>query len=176
LGMTIGALLLLAMDRYLKRRIGMEAGSLDDTRVIHKSVWLFVLAIIAHNIPEGLAIGIAYAGDDIDKAHALATGISIQDLPEGLVIAMALCAAGYDRFHAVAIAAASGLVEPLAAFIGIHIVGMATILLPWGLAMAAGAMLLVIVNEVIPQCHRNRNGALSSCLLVAGFALMLVLD
>lgn len=175
-GMAIGALLLLALDKYLKSRIAPLADSVDSPRVIKTSVWLFVLAIAAHNIPEGLAIGIAYAGVDIDKAHSLATGISIQDLPEGLVIAIALRTAGYPRMKATAIGAASGLVEPLAAFLGVHIIGMAYFLLPWGLAIAAGAMLFVIVNEVIPQCHRNANGLLSSCLLVAGFVLMLILD
>jgi ZIP family zinc transporter len=174
-GMGIGALFLLALNQYLKTQVKVSA-SLDHSQIVSRSVSLFALAIVAHNIPEGLAIGFAYAGVDVEKAHSLATGISLQDLPEGLIIAIALRAAGYGYLKATIMGAASGLVEPIAAFVGVHIVGVAFDALPWGLAIAAGAMLFVLVNDAIPQCHRNGNGMLSSCMIISGFSLMLVLD
>ena len=141
-----------------------------------KRAWLFVAAVALHNIPEGLAIGAAYAGADLDKANSLATGIAIQDVPEGLVVALALRAVGYGRWTAVGCGVASGLVEPLAAACGLALVGMSDGLLPLGLAGAAGAMLFVIVNDVVPESHRNNHGSYASCALVAGFIVMTFLD
>ncbi|MDB5962414.1 MAG: divalent cation transporter [Massilia sp.] len=141
-----------------------------------RRAWLFMAAVTLHNMPEGMAIGVAYAGIDLDKASTLATGIAVQDLPEGLVVALAFRSAGYGRVHATALGMASGLVEPVAALAGVVMVGMSAALLPIGLAAAAGAMLFVIVNEVIPETHLHGNGSLASCALAAGFAAMLVLD
>ena len=141
-----------------------------------RRVWLFMAAVTLHNVPEGLAIGVAYAGIDLDKAATLATGIAVQDLPEGLVIALAFRSVGYGRLRATALGMASGLVEPVASLAGVLLVGMSVTLLPLGLAAAAGAMLFVIVNEVVPETHLHGNGTLASCALAAGFAAMLVLD
>jgi ZIP family zinc transporter len=141
-----------------------------------RRVWLFMAAVTLHNVPEGLAIGVAYAGIDLDKAATLATGIAVQDLPEGLVIALAFRSVGYGRLRATALGMASGLVEPVASLGGVLLVGMSVTLLPLGLAAAAGAMLFVIVNEVVPETHLHGNGTLASCALAAGFAAMLVLD
>lgn len=139
-------------------------------------VWLFVAAVTLHNLPEGLAIGVAYAGPDIDKAHSLATGISIQDVPEGLVVALALRSVGHGRGFAATMGALSGLIEPVAAAAGVALISMSAGLLPVGLAAAAGAMLFVIANDVIPESHRNGNGGFASAALTAGFILMTVLD
>ncbi|MDP9902097.1 ZIP family metal transporter [Variovorax ginsengisoli] len=171
----MGGLALLLMDRvlphehFIKGREGQSAQKLRRT-------WLFVFAIALHNLPEGLAIGVGYAGNEGLRANALATGIAIQDVPEGLVVAVALLAAGYKRSFAVALGMASGLVEPLGAVFGAAIVGYSAALLPWGLGFAAGAMLFVISHEIIPESHRKGHEAFATGGLMIGFVLMMLLD
>ena len=171
----LGGLALMWMDHvlphehFIKGREGHEARSLRRT-------WLFVFAIALHNVPEGLAIGVGYAGNEGVRANALATGIAIQDVPEGLVVAVALLAAGYRRWLAVTIGMASGLVEPLGAVLGAAIVGESAALLPWGLGFAAGAMLFVISHEIIPESHRKGHEAFATGGLMIGFVLMMLLD
>ncbi len=170
-----GALALLAMDRllphehFIKGREGAAARTLRRT-------WLFVVAIALHNLPEGLAIGVGYAGNDDVRANALAMGIAIQDVPEGLVVAAALLAAGYRRAVAVGLGVASGLVEPVGAVAGAAIVGYSAALLPWGLGFAAGAMLFVISHEIVPESHRKGHEAYATAGLIVGFVLMMMLD
>lgn len=171
----LGGLALLAMDKllphehFIKGREGASAQQLRRT-------WLFVIAIALHNIPEGLAIGVGYAGNEGMRANALAMGIAIQDVPEGFVVAAALLAAGYGRLLAVAIGMASGLVEPLGAVVGASIVGHSALLLPWGLGFAAGAMLFVISHEIIPESHRKGHEVFATAGLMIGFVMMMVLD
>lgn len=174
-GVLAGAALLLLLDRMISADTVL-AGS--DVRERHslKRAWLFVWAVALHNLPEGLAIGVAYAGIDTDKAHSLAAGISIQDVPEGLVVALALRSVGYGRLLSVALGTASGIIEPVAAGFGVALIGVAAGLLPIALAAAAGAMLFVIVNDVIPEAHKNGYGTSASVALVGGFILMTVLD
>ncbi|MFM9867912.1 ZIP family metal transporter [Achromobacter xylosoxidans] len=180
-GLTVGAAILLGaaalllMDRllphehFIKGREGIEAHRLRRT-------WLFVFAITLHNLPEGLAIGVGYAGNDPVRGTALATGIAIQDIPEGLVVAVALIAAGYKRAFAVALGMLSGLVEPVGAVLGAAVVGWSAALLPWGLGFAAGAMLFVISHEIIPESHRKGHEVYATCGLMLGFVLMMLLD
>ena len=171
----LGGMALLAMDRllphehFIKGREGATAQQLRRT-------WLFVFAIVLHNLPEGLAIGVGYAGNEGLRANALALGIAIQDVPEGFVVAAALLAAGYRRGFAVALGMASGLVEPLGAVLGAAIIGQSALLLPWGLGFAAGAMLFVISHEIIPESHRKGHEAFATAGLMVGFVLMMVLD
>lgn len=171
----LGGLVLLAMDKllphehFIKGREGANAQQLRRT-------WLFVIAIALHNIPEGLAIGVGYAGNEGLRANALAIGIAIQDVPEGFVVAAALLAAGYGRMLAVAIGMASGLVEPIGAVVGASIVGHSAMLLPWGLGFAAGAMLFVISHEIIPESHRKGHEVFATAGLMLGFVMMMVLD
>lgn len=180
-GIALGALLVIGLGQLIHRYI---YGDMDEAeqRSSHRMtigshrVWLFIAAITLHNLPEGLAIGVAYAGADIERAHTLATGIAIQDVPEGLVVALALRGIGYGRWVAAAMGLLSGLVEPLAAVAGVGLISVSAGLLPLGLAAAGGAMLYVIVHEVIPESHKNGNGAFASGALVCGFILMTVLD
>ncbi len=171
----LGGLALLSIDRllphehFIKGREGRSAKKMRRT-------WLFVFAIALHNLPEGLAIGVGYAGNDALRASALATGIAIQDVPEGLVVAVALLAAGYKRGFAVALGMATGLVEPLGAVLGAAIVGYSAAMLPWGLGFAAGAMLFVISHEIIPESHRKGHEAFATGGLMVGFVLMMLLD
>lgn len=172
----LGALALLWMERLLPHEHfikGVEGG--QTSRTLQRT-WLFVFAIALHNLPEGLAIGVAYAGGDALRASALATGIAIQDVPEGLVVAMALLAAGYKRSLAVGLGMASGLVEPVGAVLGAAVVSYSASLLPWGLGFAAGAMLFVISHEIIPESHRKGHEAWATGGLMAGFVIMMVLD
>lgn len=143
--------------------------------IIAPRIWLFVFAIIAHNIPEGMAVGMS-AGGGMPDADSLAMGIALQDVPEGLVIALVLAAAGMSRVKAFLIGAASGLVEPVFALLCAWLVSLAEMLLPLGLALAAGAMLLVVSHEVIPESRRNGYEKLASLGLLVGFCLMMVLD
>jgi ZIP family zinc transporter len=141
-----------------------------------KRSWLFVFAIALHNIPEGLAIGVGFAGTDPLRASALATGIAIQDLPEGLVVAVALLAAGYSRRLSVGVGMASGLVEPIGALIGAAVIEHSAAMLPWGLGFAGGAMLFVISHEIIPESHRKGHEAWATGGLMIGFVMMMLLD
>jgi ZIP family zinc transporter len=173
-GLLAGALLLLLLGRAIDPD-DVLAGERPEARTMRRA-WLFVWAVALHNLPEGMAIGVAYAGVDLDKANSLATGVSIQDVPEGLVVALALRTVGHGRALSAALGVASGLVEPLAAAAGVGLIGLAGGLLPAALATAAGAMLFVIVNDVVPEAHRNANGTWASLALVGGFILMTVLD
>jgi ZIP family zinc transporter len=103
-------------------------------------------------------------------------GIALQNVPEGLIVAVALRAAGYGRLRPALIGVATGLVEPVAAVIGALLVTVSAMLLPWGLAFAAGAMLFVISHEIIPESHRKGHEHHATVGLMLGFVLMLVLD
>jgi ZIP family zinc transporter len=177
LSLLMGAALLLLMDRYLPHEHFIKGfeGSRAHARHL-KRTWLFVFAITLHNLPEGLAIGVAYGGTQPGEASALATGIAIQDVPEGLVVALALVTAGYRRGVAAALGAVTGLVEPVGAVIGALVVTLSAALLPWGLGFAAGAMLSVISHELIPESHRQGHERSATTGLMLGFVLMMLLD
>ncbi|HEY0200605.1 MAG TPA: ZIP family metal transporter, partial [Burkholderiaceae bacterium] len=147
----------------------------QSSRTLRRT-WLFVFAIALHNLPEGLAIGVAFGGTDSMRASALTAGIAIQDVPEGLVVAVALLAAGYRRLFAVCLGMASGLVEPLGAVLGAGVISYSVGLLPWGLGFAAGAMLFVISHEIIPESHRKGHEAFATGGLMLGFVIMMLLD
>jgi len=175
-GLLLGAAALLLLERLLPHAplSGTSAASPEALRA--RGLYLFVLAIVLHNVPEGLAIGVAAAGTDTARATALATGIAIQDVPEGLVVALALQSLGARRWLAACVGAASGLVEPLAAVLGAGMIGLSAPLLPWGLAFAAGAMIFVVSHEVIPESHRQGHARPATTGLLLGFVLMMVLD
>jgi ZIP family zinc transporter len=139
-------------------------------------MWLLVLAITLHNLPEGLAVGVGFGGPDIANAVGLMIGIGLQNMPEGLAVAVALTTIGYSRASAFGVALLTGLVEPVGGLIGVAAVSLAAALLPWGLAFAAGAMLFVISNEIIPETHRRGFEGSVTFALLGGFSLMLFLD
>jgi ZIP family zinc transporter len=172
--LLVGAGIVMWMERVLPHEHfvkGREGG--DSKRIA--GAWLFVFAIYLHNLPEGLAIGVAYAADAA-QGRALATGIAIQDIPEGLVVALALISAGYARRKAVMIGVASGLIEPVGAALGASTVMASPWLLPCGLGFAAGAMLFVVSHEIIPESHRQGHENFATAGLMAGFVLMMVMD
>jgi len=173
-GILLGAFGLYLVDRKVSAS-PERLVAVSGRPIIAPRIWLFVFAIIAHNIPEGMAVGVS-AGGGMSDADSLAMGIALQDVPEGLVIALVLAAAGMSRVKAFLIGAASGLVEPAFALLCAWLVSLAEMLLPLGLALAAGAMLLVVTHEVIPESRRNGHEKLASLGLLVGFCLMMVLD
>jgi len=175
LGIMLGALGLFLVDRKVSGASPTTRMRTHEHPVIPPRTWLFVFAIIAHNIPEGMAVGVS-AGGGMPDADSLAMGIALQDVPEGLVIALVLAGAGMSRVRAFLIGAASGLVEPVFALLCAWLVSLAEVLLPLGLALAAGAMLLVVTHEIIPESRRNGHDKLASLGLLIGFCLMMVMD
>lgn len=177
-GMMLGAITLWAIHRYLphehfiKGREGVNSANL-------RRIWLFVFAIGLHNLPEGLAVGVGVGGDrSADGAAGLAItlGIALQNMPEGLIIAVALAGEGYRRGFAFTIAVLSGLVEPVAGLFGAIAVNIAATMLPWGLAFAAGAMLFVISDEIVPETHRRGHATEATFGLMTGFVAMMMLS
>ena len=139
-------------------------------------VWLFVLAIALHNFPEGLSIGVGSASGEARIGLGVTIGIGLQNLPEGLAVAMALAALGYSRLYAFGIAMLTGAVELLGGMFGAGLLALSTTILPFALAFAAGTMLFVISDEVIPETHRGGFGETATAALFFGFGLMFVLD
>ena len=141
-----------------------------------RRIWLFVLAITLHNVPEGLAVGVGVASGEAADGLALTIGIFVQNLPEGFVVALALLPLGWSRLQAVLVALATGAVETVGGFVGAGAVTLSTAVLPWALAAAAGAMLFVINHEIIPETHENGHETPATFGVVGGFILMMLLD
>ncbi|ERT04216.1 ZIP Zinc transporter family protein [Lyngbya aestuarii BL J] len=141
-----------------------------------KRIWLFVIAIAIHNFPEGLAVGGGVGGEYIANGTALAIGIGLQNIPEGFVVAIALLTEKYSRLTAFSIALLTGLVEPVGGLIGAGVVSVAQPLLPWAMAFAAGAMLFVISDEIIPESHSLGQEKEATLGVMVGFVVMMFLD
>jgi len=141
-----------------------------------RRIWLFVIAITLHNLPEGLAVGVGFGGGDAARGMPLAIGIGIQNMPEGLAVALALLTLGYSRPQALLVALATGLVEPIGGLIGAGAVSFGAVLLPWGLAFAGGAMIFVISDEIIPETHRHGLAGQGTFGLMVGLCVMMILD
>ncbi len=174
-GILLGAGALYAMHRHLPHehfivgREGPDAGAI-------KRIWLFVFAITLHNFPEGMAVGVGFAGGDVGNGMSLATGIGTQNIPEGLAVAVSLLAIGYTRMQAFLIGLVTGLAEPVGGLFGSVAVSFAGPLMPWALAFAAGAMLFIISDEIIPETHSRGYQNLATFSLLIGFACMMYLD
>lgn len=174
-GMTMGVLLMLGLDQFIPHEHA-ETGPCGAGHERCSRVWLFVLAIALHNLPEGMAIGVGFAEADMSVGVPLATAIALQDIPEGLAVALALRGAGLTNVQAVLVAAATGLLEPLGALLGVGLSSGMAIAYPVGLGLAAGAMLFVVSHEVIPETHRNGHQTAATIGLMVGFAIMMTLD
>lgn len=174
-GLGLGVLLMLGLD-YFTPHEHESAGAFGPEHQRISRVWLFVFAIILHNIPEGMAIGVGFAEGDMNVGVPLAMAIAIQDIPEGLAVALALRSIGLPALRAVLIAAASGLMEPLGALVGLGISSGFAIAYPVSLGLAAGAMIFVVSHEVIPETHRNGHQTSATVGLMGGFAVMMFLD
>ena len=174
-GLGLGVLLMLGLD-YFTPHEHEAAGAFGPDHQRLSRVWLFVFAIILHNIPEGMAIGVSFANGDMHVGLPLTTAIAIQDVPEGLAVALALRTTGLSAGRSVLVAAASGLMEPLGALVGIGISSGLAIAYPVSLGLAAGAMIFVVSHEVIPETHRNGHQTPATVGLMGGFAVMMFLD
>ncbi len=174
-GLFLGVLLMLGLDQFTPHEHPRGGPCGPGCERIGR-VWLFVFAIALHNLPEGMAIGVSFAQGDLAVGLPLTSAIALQDIPEGLAVAFALRAAGLGTGRAVLIAAATGLMEPIGAVLGIGLASGLAIAYPIGLGLAAGAMIFVVSHEVIPETHRNGHQTPATIGLMAGFALMMVLD
>jgi len=175
-GIGLGGLFLLALHRLVPHEhfvTGPQSGA-DPQKI--RRVWLFVFAIALHNLPEGLAVGVGFGGGELSDGVALAIGIGLQNIPEGLVVAVALMSLGYSRWTAFGVTLLTGLVQPLGGLIGAGAITLMEMLLPWGLAFAAGAMLFVISHEIIPESHRRGHEGKATFGVLLGFVVMLSID
>ncbi|WP_101842736.1 ZIP family metal transporter [Halobacillus sp. Marseille-P3879] len=184
LGFLLGGLFLLMVDRLLPL---LEANDrflydIKDKKAKHRTS-LLVFSITLHNVPEGLAIGVAFGALAADfstasftGAIALALGIGIQNFPEGTAVSLPLRRDGMSKGKSFFYGQLSGVVEPMAAVVGALAVIFIEPLLPYALSFAAGAMIFVVAKEIIPGSHEKGNGQIASLCLMAGFAVMMTLD
>ncbi|MFN3474660.1 MAG: ZIP family metal transporter [Blastomonas sp.] len=141
-----------------------------------RRILLFIIAVTLHNIPEGTAVGVSFMSGDVQLGWATAMGIGVQNVPEGMAVAAALSILGWSRMRCVAAALATGLIEPLGAAIGVAIVQVSTAALPWALGFSAGAMLFVVMADIIPSASRRIEHGSAAPALMAGLAIMMFLD
>jgi len=183
-GFVGGAVFLRLVDMFLPHlHLNQPRSEAEGVETDWKRSTLLVIAITLHNIPEGLAVGVAFgavaAGLDsatLGGAMALAMGIGIQNFPEGTAVSVPLRRDGMSRTKAFFYGQASGIVEPMAGVVGAAAVLVAQPLLPYALAFAAGAMIFVTVEEVIPESQSSGNGDWATMGVVVGFTVMMCLD
>ncbi|QSP94722.1 ZIP family metal transporter [Marinobacter salinisoli] len=174
-GLLSGAAVLFFLHQKLPHEhfdLGREGPDAEHIR----RIWLFIIAITLHNFPEGMAVGVGFAGGDVRNGYVLATGIGLQNIPEGLAVAFSLLAIDYSRLKAFTIALLTGLAEPIGGLFGATLVWIAEPIMPWTLGFAAGAMLFIISNEIIPETHRNSYKTIATFSLLIGFVVMMSLD
>lgn len=181
-GFTLGILFLLGMD-YLIPHLHINSDVPEGIPSKLKKTTMMVLAITLHNIPEGMAVGVAFAGAltgekgvTFAAAVALAIGIAIQNFPEGAIVSMPLVAEGNTKKKAFLYGMLSGVVEPIGGAITIFLLGLVTPILPYLLAFAAGAMIYVVVEELLPEASVGEHTNLSTIGFAVGFLVMMVLD
>lgn len=183
-GFLAGGGFLLLIDKILPHlHLGEKRENAEGIKTTWKRSLLLVLAITLHNIPEGLAIGVAFGAlahnPDIGiltGAVVLAIGIGLQNFPEGAAVSIPLRREGFSRLKAFNYGQLSGIVEPIAGVIGAYLVLTITPLLPYALSFAAGAMIFVVIEELIPESQRGNETDLSTIGAMLGFAVMMLLD
>ncbi|MDC1205559.1 ZIP family metal transporter [Candidatus Pacebacteria bacterium] len=184
IGFLLGAFVLLMMDAIIPHlHLGFPIEESEGIKTSwHRSV-LLVSAITLHNIPEGLAIGVAFGAAYLNLESAtlagaitLAVGIGIQNFPEGAAISVPLRREGFSRLKSFMYGQFSGMVEPVAAVAGAALVIVASPILPYALSFAAGAMMFVVIEELIPESQRGGNTDLATIGALVGFTTMMILD
>ncbi|MCX7111493.1 MAG: ZIP family metal transporter [Proteobacteria bacterium] len=173
-GMMLGALFLELADRYLPHEHFTEQNSELVSSL--RKIWLFITAITLHNFPEGMAVGVSFGSGDWHNGLSIAFAIGLQNLPEGLAVALPLVGLGYSGKQAVMIATLTGLVEPIGGFFGVAAVTVFYPLLPIGMAFAAGAMLFVITDDIIPETQSKGKARSATFAVMGGFVIMMMLD
>ena len=182
IGFLLGILFLLLLDSVIPH-LHMNAEKAEGPRAILKKTTMMVLAVTLHNIPEGMAVGVVYAGFlsgntyiTAGGALALSLGIAIQNFPEGAIISMPLCAEGKSKGKAFLYGVLSGAVEPAGAVLTILAAELIIPAMPYLLSFAAGAMLYVVVEELIPEMSSGEHSNIGVIMFAAGFTLMMALD
>ncbi len=183
-GFLLGAAFLRIVDMLLPHlHPGLAETETEGIKTSLKKTTLLVFAVTLHNIPEGLAIGVAfgsltYQGDTLSLmgAVSLAIGIGIQNIPEGLAISLPLRAEGFSRKKSFFYGQLSGIVEPIASIIGASAVLVIQPILPYALSFAAGAMIYVVVEELIPESQAKGNSDIATIGTIIGFTIMMILD
>jgi len=183
-GFLFGALFLFALDKVLPHiHLNFKESEKEGIKTPWHRTTLLTLAITLHNIPEGLAVGVLFGGvaagfegASIGGAVALALGIGLQNFPEGFAVAMPLRRLGLSRTKSFLYGQASALVEPIAAVLGAWLVLTFEPILPYALSFAAGAMIFVVIEEVIPETQRDQYTDIASMGFIGGFIVMMVLD
>jgi len=184
IGFLSGGAFLLLIDKILPHlHFGLPSNKAEGIKTSWQRSTLLVLAITLHNIPEGLAVGVAFGAlahnpeiGTLAGAVTLAIGIGLQNFPEGTAVSVPLRREGLSRLKAFNYGQLSGLVEPIAAIFGAYLVLIITPLLPYALSFAAGAMIFVVVEELIPASQQGRETDLSTIGAMIGFAVMMILD
>lgn len=181
-GFWLGVLFLLALDRVVPH-LHQNSSEPEGPRVALKRTTMLVFAVTLHNIPEGMAVGVVFAGclaedSTITMAGALALslGIAIQNFPEGAIISMPLKAEGMKKSRAFLYGVLSGVVEPAAALLTLLAAGLVVPILPYLLSFAAGAMVYVVVEELVPEMSAGRHSNLGTVFFALGFTVMMALD
>lgn len=173
-GMILGAIFLHFADRHLPH-LHFDSVASDKFDSLQK-IWLFIIAITIHNFPEGMTVGISFASGNMNNGILLAIAIALQNIPEGLAVALPLVGLGFNKWKAVGIATLTGLVEPVGALLGITLISIFSTILPIALGFAAGAMLFVISEEIIPETHSKGRSRHATFSLMIGFIIMMALD
>ncbi|HIQ01110.1 MAG TPA: ZIP family metal transporter [Anaerolineales bacterium] len=174
LGILVGALFLAALDHLLPHTHFIKGAEGPSSTL--RRTWLLIIAITLHNFPEGLAVGVGFGSERLSDAIALMIAIGLQNMPEGLAVALPLVRERWPRGKALLYALGSGLAEPIAGVFGVVAVTMMRPLLPWGLAFAAGAMLYVVSDEIIPETHSRGFEQEGTWGVIFGFLVMMFLD
>lgn len=178
IGIFVGAIFLNAMDKatpHLHKLTGVDIETHENNRNLDSAL-LFMLAVAIHNLPEGMAAGVGFAGEDTGAALTVAVGIALQNIPEGIVTVSPLILAGVKRGRAFLLAAITGLIEVLGTFIGYSLAAVSTNILPFALAFAGGTMLYIISDEMIPETHSHGYERTATYSLLIGFVVMLIMD
>lgn len=183
-GFLLGGIFLLAVDKLIPHlHVGFKTEDAEGVKTSWKRSVLLVLAITLHNIPEGLAIGVAFGSvvyglesSSLTSAIVLAIGIGLQNFPEGAAVSLPLRREGFSRTKSFLYGQASGIVEPISAFLGALLVITMRPILPYALSFAAGAMIFVVVEELIPESQLGGNTDLATIGTLLGFTVMMVLD
>jgi len=184
IGFLAGGAFLLLVDNLLPHlHLGLEKSQAEGIKTSWQRSVLLVLAITLHNIPEGLAVGVAFGAvayglpsASLAGAVALAIGIGLKNFPEGAAVSIPLRREGLSRTKAFLYGQASGVVEPISGVIGAAAVIYARPILPYALAFAAGAMIYVVVEELIPEAQRDHRTDIATIGCLLGFTVMMVLD
>lgn len=175
-GILSGGIMLDLIDKYAPHQHYLFNKKSEGRASNLTKVWLFIIAITIHNFPEGLAVGVGFGGNNINDGISLAIGIALQNMPEGLAVGLALIRENYSAKKAFLIALLTGLVEPVGGVIGVSLVSIAQPILTFILALAAGAMLFVISDEIIPETHEHGYERIATYGLLIGFIIMMIMD